>query len=285
MNLHPAQKFKAPTSIQAGVSLKDLMDGKLIRLIAESMVAVHPGFRTTSFVAAATKGLDKLELKDRARHIAHAMAEQLPSTTSDAMHLLVKSLGPELQSTEGNGLAVFFYLPHTSLIAEYGVNCFSSGMLANYEITKRFTAEFSIRSFVIQHETLCLNQLRTWVSDANPHVRRLVSEGTRPRLPWAMRLPSIQENPQLTIPLLELLKDDDELYVRRSVANHLGDLAKDHPETIFDLCHKWLDEVTDNQEAFANNRRWVIRHALRHPDKQGVRRATELRIAAGGKRK
>lgn len=168
-------------------------------------------------------------------------------------------------------------------------------MAANYEITKRFTAEFCVRPFLIEHRGECLKLLKRWATDANPHVRRLVSEGTRPRLPWAMRLPEFQSDPSHTLPLLEMLKDDPELYVRRSVANHLADIAKDHPDVAFDVCESWLRELRKSaDERRSANRRWVVRHAVRLPAKKGVARALELqarasrparRLHAGRKRK
>lgn len=217
-NHHPSQRFIAPSTIQHGVPLKELMGRRLIALIGESLAAVVAGFDVQRFQARAMKDLDKLELKERALSIAHAMAEQMPSSFDELAPLLMKSFGPPLEATDGNGLAPFFYFPHTHLIAAYGVSSFESGMAANYEVTKRFTAEFSIRPFLIEHRSQCLKVLRRWAKDSNAHVRRLVSEGTRPRLPWAMRLPQFQADPNLSLPLLELLKDDPELYVRRSAA-------------------------------------------------------------------
>ena len=259
------------------------MDRKLIALIGESLAAAVPDFDVRRFRARAARGLDQLELKDRALSIAHAMAEQMPSAFDELSPLLVKALGPPLAQTEGNGLAPFFYFPHTHLIAAYGVPSFASGMAANYEITQRFTAEFSIRPFLIEHRAKCLRVLRGWAKDPSVHVRRLVSEGTRPRLPWAMRLPEFQADPSLSLPLLELLKDDPELYVRRSVANHLGDIAKDHLEFALDVCEVWLEELkrSSNEQA-ANNRRWIVRHAVRHPAKKGNARAIRIRKLASG---
>ncbi|MCA9059791.1 MAG: hypothetical protein KDA85_14890 [Planctomycetaceae bacterium] len=277
---HPATRFEAPGSIQRGMALKDLMGPALIRLIGESIKMVVPGFEQRTFERAATKDLIALELKDRAAQISAAMRQQLPEDVGQAISLLVQSLGPELTATEGNGLAVFFYYPHTALIGEVGPACFESGMSACYEITKRFTAEFCIRPLLIQHRDECLQQLTSWVDDLNPHVRRLVSEGTRPRLPWAMRLPEFQRDPSYTLPLLERLKDDGELYVRRSVANHLGDLAKDHLHGILAVCEQWLEEASSLEPLLAKNRRWVIRHALRHPAKQGHPQAAKVRLAA-----
>src|SRR5688500_9883964 len=205
---HPAERFIAPSAIQNGVPLKELMGRRLIRLIGESLAGVVPGFDVRRFQARAMRGLDQLELKERALAIAHAMAAQMPADFDELSPLLVKSLGPPLAATEGNGLAPFFYFPHSHLIAAYGAASFDSGMKANYEITRRFTAEFSIRPFLVEHRAKCLELLARWAKDANPHVRRLVSEGARPRLPWAMRLPEFQADPQFTLPLLEALKDD-----------------------------------------------------------------------------
>ena len=285
-NLHPSQRFIAPSTIQRGVPLKELMDRKLIALIGDSLSVVVPGFNVRQFNARARRNLDKLELKERALSIAHAMAEQMPASFDELAPLLIKSLGPPLAATGGNGLAPFFYYPHTHLIATYGVSSFESGMAANYQITKRFTAEFSIRPFLIEHRSKCLKVLRRWAKDSDPHVRRLVSEGTRPRLPWAMRLPDFQADPNLSLPLLELLKDDSELYVRRSVANHLGDIAKDHLEVALDVCEAWLNEVTSSDgEAVADHRRWIVRHAVRHPAKKQNARAIKIRKLAAGTRK
>ncbi len=256
------------------------MGRKLVALIGESLEEVLPEFDVKQFQARACRNLDKLELKARALSIAHAMAKQLPADFDELTPLLIQSFGPTLQATEGNGLAPFFYFPHTHLIAAYGVSKFDSGMATNYEITKRFTAEFSIRPFLIQHRSKCLKLLKRWATDSNAHVRRLVSEGTRPRLPWAMRLPEFQADPHLTLPLLESLRDDPELYVRRSVANHLGDIAKDHLELVLDVCETWLEELDGSDEAKAENRRWIVRHAVRHPAKKENRRALKIRAIA-----
>lgn len=278
--IHPAQRFKAPSAIQHGVPLKELMGRELIGLIGEALAAVIPRFDVQRFQVRAERDLSDLELKERALSIAHAMAEQMPADFDELSTLLIQSFGPPLDATEGNGLAPFFYFPHAHVISAYGVSHFESGMEANYAITQRFTAEFSIRPFLIEHRSKSLEVLRGWATDPNPHVRRLVSEGTRPRLPWAMRLPEFQADPHLSLPLLELLKDDPELYVRRSVANHLADIAKDHPAIAFDVCEKWLREVNGGGDAEIENRHWIVRHALRHPAKKGIARALEIRALA-----
>jgi 3-methyladenine DNA glycosylase AlkC len=176
---------------------------------------------------------------------------------------------------------VFFYLPHVRFVAEYGLDAehnggrdpFEVSMRAQYELTRRFSAEFSMRAFLVRRQERTLKCLLDWTHDRDPHVRRLCSEGSRPRLPWAQRIPAFIEDPALTAPILERLKDDADLYVRRSVANHLADIAKDHPVFAFDRCERWL-------KGASAERRWLIRHALRHPAKKGVARALSIRARA-----
>ncbi|MGZ0710130.1 DNA alkylation repair protein [Coraliomargarita sp. W4R53] len=279
--MHPSEKFVAPNTILTGVPLKQLIDGKLVALIAESFAEVDRNFDVQAFTQAASQGLETFELKDRARHIAHALHTQLPKDIGQACDVVIKSFGAKLEVTQDYGLAPFFYMPHSEWIGLYAVADCSSGMRANYELTQRYTAEFSIRPFIIEHESTCLKQLDTWCQDPNPHVRRLVSEGTRSRLPWAMRLKNIQVKPALSLPLLEQLKDDPELYVRRSVANHLGDIAKDHLDLVLATCTRWLAESQVMKDpAEAKKRRWIIRHALRYPAKKANQHALKIRLAA-----
>jgi 3-methyladenine DNA glycosylase AlkC len=153
-------------------------------------------------------------------------------------------------------------MPLEHFVGTYGLDHFDASMKAMYEITKRFTAEFAIRPFLIRYEKETLKILSQWVMDENEHVRRLVSEGTRPRLPWAMRLPSFITNPKPTLKLLEKLKDDPSEYVRRSVANHLNDITKDNPDLALDVLAQWA-------KGASKERLWIIRHALRSLVKQG----------------
>lgn len=273
---HPATRFKAPSAIGAGTPLKALIGRPLVRLMSESFAAVTAGFPSKSFERDALKGLAALELTQRAEHVARSLHAHLPG----GWEPLIASLGPELTRTEGNGLAPFFYFPHAHYVALFGPDSFEEAMRANYELTKRFTAEFSVRPFLARFPDRTLGLLREWSADPNPHVRRLVSEGTRPRLPWAARLPVFQQDPAPVLRLLELLKDDPSLYVRRSVANNLGDIAKDHPDVVFRTCRRWLAEVSGGDERRREFRCWMIRHAVRLPAKKGVAEALRLRRAA-----
>ncbi|MHC4390264.1 MAG: DNA alkylation repair protein [Planctomycetota bacterium] len=279
---HPIERFEAPHSITAGQPLKDLLDAKLVRLLGESFAPHHPSFDRRRFGRNARKGLGELGLMDRGAHIADALARELPERFVEAAPILNAALGPRLGRVDGYGLRVFFYFPHSHYIARFGSCDFEAGMLACYELTQRFTAEFCVRPFLIRYQDRALRQLDRWTQDKSAHVRRLVSEGTRPRLPWAPRLPAFQKDPSPVLPLLQRLKDDPELYVRRSVANHLGDIAKDHPQVVFDLCREWLAEIRQVEPEQAKARRWMIRHAVRHPAKKKVPEALALRVAAKG---
>jgi 3-methyladenine DNA glycosylase AlkC len=271
----------APRSIQKGSTLKDLLDHEAIKCLAHNLRLTHATFNSEAFRRDAATGLEPLGILDRGHHLAATLRKHLPARFEDAVEILLRSLTPPLTITEDFGLATFFYLPHVCFIADYGLDemrndgrdPFEVSMHAQYELTRRFSAEFSIRPFLIRWPARTLARLKEWSGDPDPHVRRLCSEGTRPRLPWAMRLPAFVKDPRPALPLLEVLKDDPELYVRRSVANHLGDIAKDHPALVFELCERWLTGATAE-------RKWLIRHALRHPAKKGVKEALHLRQAA-----
>lgn len=274
--IFPDTGFKIPVatgSMAKGGSLGSLLDERAIACIAHNVGLVFPKFDAPGFVRAATDGLGPLAIMQRGQHIGHALRRFLPARYDEAAKLLVRSLTPPLTQTESNGLAVFFYLPHSAFIENYGLDDFEISMHAQYELTRRFTAEFCIRNFLIRDAKRTLDTMLGWVSDPDPHVRRFCSEGSRPRLPWGKRIQAFVKDPRPTLPILEALKDDRELYVRRSVANHLGDIAKDHPELVFEICARWLRGASDE-------RKWLIRHAVRHPAKKGNAVALKLRKAA-----
>ena len=138
-----------------------------------------------------------------------------------------------------------------------------------YELTQRFTCEFSIRAFLEREPQRTLARLREWTRDPSAHVRRLVSEGTRPRLPWAPRLRKFIDDPTPVIDLLELLKDDPAPLVRRSVANNLNDIGKDHPDLLLEIGSRWMTDAGPERTA-------LIRHALRSAIRRGDRQALEI---------
>tara|TARA_B110000008_G_scaffold36870_3_gene33453 strand:+ start:2319 stop:3533 length:1215 start_codon:yes stop_codon:yes gene_type:complete len=145
------------------------------------------------------------------------------------------------------------------------------GLYYLQQITEYFSAEFAIRHFILREPEQTLAILKTWLTHENHHVRRLISEGTRPRLPWGVRLPLFIEQPQLVLPLLFALRDDSEEYVRRSVANHLNDIAKDHPQLVIDTAKQWLlsEELNALSAQQKQCRIKLVRHACRTLFKQG----------------
>lgn len=272
----------APRSIQKGVPLKHLLGREAVDCLAHNLRVVRPTFDAASFREAALNGLEDLEFMPRGRHVAAALRQFLPAKFADAVHILVESFTPPRTDAEEFGLAEFFYLPHSFFIAEYGVDPSDNGgedpfdisMVALRELTMRFTSEFAIRPFLTRDLNRTLSQVMRWTTDPNPHVRRLCSEGTRPRLPWGKRIPALVEDPSPTVPILEQLNRDPSLYVRRSVANHLGDIAKDHPEFVIEICLRWLEEDPSPET------KWLVRHAVRGLAKKGHPAALALRASA-----
>jgi 3-methyladenine DNA glycosylase AlkC len=246
--------------------LKSFFGERVVRQLADDLHAVYPSLDRGAFVRNGLTGLDALELVARGGHLAETLRRHLPEDFARAAQILIASLGPKLASSETFGMAPFRYLPHVIFAARYGLGHLEPALRLQYELTQRFSAEYSIRAFLVEHPKPTYARLLEWAHDPSEHVRRLVSEGTRPRLPWAPRLRAYQEDPAPVLRLLELLKDDPALYVRRSVANSLNDIGKDHPDLLVDVCRRW-------SRGASAERRWVIGHALRSLVKQGHRGA------------
>jgi 3-methyladenine DNA glycosylase AlkC len=257
-------------------TLKTFFSPALVRRLAADIARVHPDFPARAFIRNACAGLDSLELLDRGRHISRALGAHLPPDYPQAVGVLLRSLGPEHASDElvGAGMAPFFYFPHLIFVADRGLEHFDLSMRAQYELTKRFSAEASIRSYIARDPDRTLAVLREWTTDSNARVRRLVSEGTRLRLPWAQRVPWLDRNPERVLELLERLKDDPSTMVRRSVANNLNDLGKLRPDLLIKTASAWL-------EGASNDRRDLIEHALRTAVKRGHPGALRL-LGYGG---
>jgi 3-methyladenine DNA glycosylase AlkC len=178
--------------------------------------------------------------------------------------IAVRQVAADIGTERPDGMAGFYYNPHSFFIATYGLPAFEESMAAMYALTKVFTAEFCIRPFITEYHAT-LDILREWASDPDEHVRRLVSEGTRPRLPWAPQLPQFRTDPEPVIELLGLLKDDNSKYVLRSVGNNLNDISKDHPDRVLQVASGWvLGHPT------------LVRRGLRTLIKSGDLRALEI---------
>lgn len=271
----------APRAIEKGKSLAVLLGQEAIAYLARNIQIVEPEFNVEAFVAEAATDLEPLALMDRGRHIANALFSHLPKPYERGLAVLVKSMASPQPSTTEFGLAGFFYLPHSFFIAQFGISPeynegkdpFDSSMQAQHALTQRFSAEFCLRPFIIADQKRTLEVVYQWLNDDDTHVRRLCSEGTRPKLPWGLRLKAFVEDPNPLHPILDTLKDDPELYVRRSVANSLGDISKDNEDWVFALCEAWLDGAS-------KERKWLIRHAVRYHAKKGHPRALALREKA-----
>lgn len=226
------------------------------RRIAEMIGRVHPTFATRAFVAQALRGYEDLGLLPRARHVARALAGHLPRDFPAALDVVLRSLGPPAPHTRGGGMGPFVHLPYVYWVAERGLEHLDDSVRAMHAITQRFSFEFGIRPFVERHPHEMLAVLARWCDDPSPHVRRLVSEGLRPRLPWASRLRVFERDPRPVIALLERLRDDPDEAVRRSVANHLNDLGRADPARLVEVCTRWAEDAPPERVR-------LIRHALR----------------------
>ncbi len=249
--------------------LKHLLNDTVPPRIAAMVRRAWRKFDTTAFLQQVQPGYGSLELMARGQRIAQALQAHLPQDVPRALGVLVDSMDPPMgldavgePDAGDRPYSAFLYLPHSIYIGTHGLPHFEAAMAAQHALTQCFTAEFSIRPYLLHHQGATLARLRDWAQDDSAHVRRLVSEGTRPRLPWAPRLPAFQNNPQLALPLLDALKDDPSSYVRRSVANHLGDIAKDHPDLAVGTARTWLQGAPAPREA-------LVRHGLRFLIKRG----------------
>jgi 3-methyladenine DNA glycosylase AlkC len=237
--------------------LKNRYGPEVPKRIAAMIRQVHRRFPHDRFLSWVLEDYNSLELMPRGWKIAHALNRFLPRDYEKAIDIILASLNADAEEAPAShALSAFLYMPHTFYVARYGLEHFEASMRAQYELTQRFTAEFSIRPYLEKHTKATLKRLRRWTGDDNVHVRRLVSEGTRPRLPWATRLREFQRDPAPVLELLEHLKDDPELYVRRSVANNLNDIGKDHPKLLFRTARAWSRQASEE-------RKWIVRHALR----------------------
>lgn len=251
---------------------KNLLGKQVISAMAGHFAKAWPEFDGTAFVSAATKNLDALGLKERSTRIVEALAVCLPGDFEKAAEIMLASLAPAeyrdagTAVADGGGIAGWAVVPMTHYVGLYGLDHFDLSMALLKEMIKRESSEFGIRFFLLENSERTLSVLMSWTDDPNRHVRRLISEGTRPRLPWAMRLSAFIDDPAPIIPLLEALKDDKEEFVRRSVANNLNDIAKDHADLVARIAGDWL-------KGASQDRKKLIRHACRTLIKQGHRGA------------
>lgn len=230
--------------------------------ISARLEEISPDFSAVRFRKGLEKELEPLELKQRMHLIADRIAEALPLAPPEQFAVLVKALAAD--GDEKLGLRGFILWPFTELVARRGAGHFDEAMDALREMTKRFTGEFAIRPFLLADRERTLTRMDEWCADPNEHVRRLVSEGSRPLLPWGVRLPELMAEPRHGLALLEKLYADPSEYVRLSVSNHLNDFSKVHPELVLETLQRWRKKHPDSPELAK-----LSRHACRTLVKQG----------------
>ncbi|HMO13074.1 MAG TPA: hypothetical protein PKD64_08530 [Pirellulaceae bacterium] len=254
-------------------SLKDILFNRSkVEYLADLFCAVDADFPKRKFVTGVVKRLPELELKQRIVLIAEQLEAFLPTNFPQATATLVNALPPPLDDTKTDGdFGDFILAPLGLIVVRNGLSpkYFKRSMSTLREITKRFSMEDAMRSFIRIFPSETLEELKRWSTDANYHVRRLVSESTRPSLPWSGKIGLAAE---VTLPLLTQLHADKTRYVTRSVANHLNDIAKTHPDLAVDVLSNW--HSTGKQEP--GELMWMTRHALRTLIKRGHQRSLHL---------
>ncbi len=254
-------------------SLKDaLFNETKVKYLADLFVAADRSFNKKQFVREVVKKFPELELKARIGWMADVLTRYLPTYPSEAMRLIVRALPPELDpSLSDDDFGQFILAPLGEYVVRHGcTNEYVEQALDTlYEITKRFSMEDAIRTFLNVYPTETLARLDVWVGDSNYHVRRLVSEGTRPLLPWSRRL---SLDYQVPIKYLDILYADRTRYVTRSVANHLNDISKKDPELVIVTLTRWQKEGNQDQKELD----WITKHALRTLIKKGNQDALQL---------
>lgn len=246
-------------------AFKHWFNEALVLRLSSALKKAYPSFNAKKFNEVAKK-LPAFEMKPRVHLIRDAMGSELPQEYLKALPILLKS-------AEVGQLKGFELWPYTEFIQQHGLDHVEESMNALYQLTSKFTAEFAVRPFLIKHPKKTFAMLKRWSIDKDEHIRRWTSEGSRPRLPWGAKLHASIVDPKPGLEILEKLKFDDSLYVRKSIANHLNDIAKDHPDLVISTLKSWNKKVTAKDKAKLV---WIEKQALRTLIKQGYKPALEV---------
>jgi 3-methyladenine DNA glycosylase AlkC len=242
--------------------MKNGLGQPAVTRISQALSKVLTNFPIQDFEESCLKGLNKLELKERVNHIINILHQYLPIDFKQTSIILISLSNIWDFGDVDDPLKSFAAWPIIDYFSVYGLEYPEESLYGLKQLTHLFSAEFAIRPFIVKYPEYCHEQFTLWVKDESNDIRRLVSEGTRPRLPWGIQLKQFVSDPTPNIPLLDTLKSDPSLYVRRSVANHLNDIAKDHPNIVIKTCKQW--KTVDSKEVD-----WVIKHATRTLVKNG----------------
>jgi 3-methyladenine DNA glycosylase AlkC len=251
-------------------AFKNFINKNVVDTIGREVHHIYPEFSLKEFVKVSEK-LPPLELKARVLLITAELKKHLPDSYKEAVHILVKTM-------EQDKLSGFSLWPFSEYISQFGLNDFDESMKAMYVMTQKFTSEFAVRPFILQNHAKVLKYFSKWATDKNVHIRRWVSEGSRPILPWGGKIPLFIMDPTHTVLLLDKLKFDEELYVRKSVANHLNDISKNHPHVVIDVLKMWQKSCPEKHQDKLD---WIKRQALRTMIKKGDKKALEMMGVTG----
>lgn len=249
--------------------LKDWFDEALAKSLATRISQHDDKFDQMAFVREIRGCVGDLELKARVALFADCLNAHLPRNYKSAIRVILKSLGEENPSETGMFTDFYWVMPFATFVEYYGLDHLETSLHAIGEITKRKTGEFAIRPYLTDYPQETFDQMVARSMDKNFHLRRLATEGCRSRLPWAKKLDLVIENPSLTLPILENLKDDEVRFVQKSVANHLNDMLKDNRDFAMKVLRRWKRGASDQ-------RKWIIKHALRQELKAGSAEAKRL---------
>jgi len=241
---------------------RSVFNEKSVKKTAKQIKEVYQEFEEKAFIKAILDGFEQLSYGDRNAKITDNLYHYLPKEFPIAVTILTASLGEAMQVEELEGYEGFYVMPLSTYVSRYGTEHYELSVTALIEMTKRFTSEWAIRTFLELEEAKTLAHLKICAKSDNCHVRRLVSEGTRPRLPLGSRLYAFMEDPEPVLELLELLKNEPTRLVQRSIANNLNDIGKDNPDAVVDFLTKWKEEDVKDVD-------WIIRHATRSLVKEG----------------
>jgi 3-methyladenine DNA glycosylase AlkC len=231
-----------------------------LTLFADATKPHFSGFETSTFIKLVQDSNWKnLELKEKMRHTTLCLQKVLPEDYGEALEILKKA-APKVKGFE------VMCLP--DYVEVFGLDNWNISLPALKHFTRYGSSEFAIRPFLNSDLSRAMELMYLCVDDKEENVRRFASEGCRPRLPWAMAVPGLKKNPEPIIPVLEKLKADPSEFVRRSVANNLNDISKDHPDIVLDIAEKWLGKSEETDK--------LVKHALRTLFKAGNTRAMRL---------
>ena len=253
---------------------KNLYNKNTISKISKEIKRTYPEFNHKKFVSDCLTNLETMELKQRVKHIANTLHHHLPNNYKKSIKIIISSLADEKHKDDmswdkqaGEGIIGFNTWPLTEYVSIYGLDDYKTSFKAMTELTKRFSSEFAVRPFIELYQEQIYEDFDKLIKHKNKDVRRWISEGTRPLLPWGIKVKNIHGNLERNIELLMKLFKDDEKYVRLSVANHLNDISKLNSKLVLNTCKKMLQQ--DNSK----NTTWIVKHATRSLLKKGNREA------------